>query len=156
MTQSALAKERRELKEQQQRSEMEAVPKDLSRPWEDPMAQGDRQLAAEVKGTGLAARDVPEWKQKAFGKATSDAADTGSLAPPARALNAPTRLMKELGYGAGYHYDHDAKDGFAGDNYFPDNMERRVYYQPTDRGLEKQIAQQLAAWTKIRNPPENP
>ncbi|QDZ17912.1 DEAH-box nuclear pre-mRNA splicing factor [Chloropicon primus] len=71
MTQSALAKERRELKEQQQRSEMEAVPKDLSRPWEDPMAAGDRQLAAEVKGTGLAARDVPEWKQKAFGKATS-------------------------------------------------------------------------------------
>ena len=71
MTQSALAKERRELKEQQQRSEMEAVPKDLSRPWEDPMAQEDRQLAAEVRGTGLAARDVPEWKQKAFGKATS-------------------------------------------------------------------------------------
>jgi putative ATPase len=93
---------------------------------------------------------------RAFGKATSDAADTGSLAPPARALNAPTRLMKELGYGAGYHYDHDAKDGFAGDNYFPDDMERRVYYQPTDRGLEKQIAQRLAAWTKIRNPSENP
>ena len=93
---------------------------------------------------------------RAFGKATSDAADTGSLAPPARALNAPTRLMKELGYGAGYHYDHDAKDGFAGDNYFPDDMERRVYYQPTDRGLEKQIAQRLAAWTKIRNSPENP
>lgn len=92
---------------------------------------------------------------RAFGKATSDAAGTGSLAPPARALNAPTRLMKELGYGAGYHYDHDAKDGFAGDNYFPDDMERRVYYQPTDRGLEKQIAQQLAAWKKIRNLPEN-
>ena len=71
MTQSALAKERRELKEQQQRSEMEAVPKDLSRPWEDPMAAGDRQLASEVKSTGLSARDVPEWKQKAFGKATS-------------------------------------------------------------------------------------
>jgi ATP-dependent RNA helicase DHX8/PRP22 len=71
MTQSALAKERRELREQQQRSEMEAVPKDLSRPWEDPMAQDDRQLAAEVKSTGLAARDVPEWKQKAFGKATA-------------------------------------------------------------------------------------
>jgi putative ATPase len=93
---------------------------------------------------------------RAFGKATSDAAETGSLAPPARALNAPTRLMKELGYGAGYHYDHDAKDGFAGDNYFPDDMERRAYYQPTDRGQEKQIAQRLAAWAQIRTPSETP
>ena len=68
MTQSALAKERRELKEQQQRSEMEAVPKDLSRPWEDPMAQEDRQLAAEVRGTGLAARDVPRVEAIALGR----------------------------------------------------------------------------------------
>ena len=94
MTQSALAKERRELKEQQQRSEMEAVPKDLSRPWEDPMAQGDRQLAAEVKGTGLAARDVPEWKQKAFGKATSYG-QRSSLSIAEQRKNLPIYKLRE-------------------------------------------------------------
>ena len=73
---------------------MEAVPKDLSRPWEDPMAQGDRQLAAEVKGTGLAARDVPEWKQKAFGKATSYG-QRSSLSIAEQRKNLPIYKLRE-------------------------------------------------------------
>jgi putative ATPase len=93
---------------------------------------------------------------RAFGQATKDAAETGSLAPPAHALNAPTKMMKDLGYGKGYQYDHDAKGGFAGDNYFPDDMDRRAYYQPTDRGLEKQIAERLAAWAGVRNQSDTP
>lgn len=81
MTQSALMKERRELKEQQQRSELEAVPKDLSRPWEDPMPeQGERHLAAELRGVGVAGFEQPEWKQKALGKApTYGQRDTRSI-----------------------------------------------------------------------------
>ena len=69
MTQSALAKERRELREQQQRTLIEAIPKDLSRPWEDPLPeQGERHLAQELRGVGLGGYEVPEWKQQALGK----------------------------------------------------------------------------------------
>ena len=70
MTQSALAKERRELKEQQQRTALESIPKDLNRPWEDPMPEaGERHLAAELRGVGLGGYEMPEWKVEAFGKA---------------------------------------------------------------------------------------
>ena len=87
---------------------------------------------------------------KAFGQATARAGETGSLAPPMRALNAQTRLMKELGYGQGYQYDYDADGGFAGENYFPDAMPRETYYAPTDRGLEEQIGARLKAWVRAR------
>ncbi|KTE23051.1 MULTISPECIES: replication-associated recombination protein A [unclassified Sphingopyxis] len=78
------------------------------------------------------------------------ARDTGSLAPPANILNAPTKLMKDLGYGAGYSYDHDAPDGFSGDNYWPDEMPPAEFYRPVDRGFEKRIAERLAWWDERR------
>jgi putative ATPase len=82
--------------------------------------------------------------------AWSAARETGSLAPPANILNAPTKLMKDLGYGAGYSYDHDAPDGFSGDNYWPDGMAPGDYYRPVDRGFEKRIAERMAWWDAQR------
>ena len=70
--------------------------------------------------------------------------------PPAHILNAPTQLMKDLGYGAGYAYDHDAADAFSGQNYFPDTMERQRFYQPIERGFEREIIKRLAWWEKLR------
>jgi len=78
------------------------------------------------------------------------ARDTGSLAPPANILNAPTKLMKDLGYGEGYSYDHDAPDGFSGDNYWPDDMAPVDFYRPVDRGFERRIAERLAWWDERR------
>jgi putative ATPase len=78
------------------------------------------------------------------------AAGTGSLAPPAHILNAPTRLMKELGYGQGYAYDHDAPGGFSGQNYWPDGMAAQTLYTPSPRGMEARIAERLAEWARRR------
>lgn len=78
------------------------------------------------------------------------AASTGSLTPPAHILNAPTRLMKQLGYGQGYAYDHDAPDGFSGANYWPDGMAAQPLYTPSPRGLEARIAERLAEWARRR------
>lgn len=80
----------------------------------------------------------------------ASARETGSLAPPANILNAPTKLMKELGYGAGYEYDHDAEGGFSGADYWPEEMGPQTYYRPTDRGFEKRIAERLAWWDEQR------
>lgn len=80
----------------------------------------------------------------------ASARDTGSLAPPANILNAPTKLMKDLGYGAGYEYDHDAEGGFSGADYWPEGMGAQSYYQPTDRGFEKRIAERMAWWDEQR------
>jgi len=79
------------------------------------------------------------------------ARETGSLAPPKHILNAPTSMMKELGYGDGYAYDHDAEDGFSGQNYFPDGMARQRFYQPRDIGFERDITKRLAYWDKLRD-----
>ncbi|KQN26981.1 AAA family ATPase [Sphingomonas sp. Leaf33] len=78
------------------------------------------------------------------------AKETGSLMPPANILNAPTKLMKQIGYGADYAYDHDAADGFSGANYWPDEMEPQAFYQPTDRGFEKRLSERLAWWDERR------
>jgi putative ATPase len=86
----------------------------------------------------------------AFGAAQRAAGETGSLMPPKHILNAPTRLMRDLGYGKGYAYDHDAEDAFSGQNYFPDGMARRAFYQPVERGFEREIAKRLAYWAKLR------
>jgi len=86
-------------------------------------------------------------------RARAAARETGSLMPPKHALNAPTAMMKEAGYGKGYEYDHDAEDGFSGQNYFPDGMERGEYYTPKGEGREGPIAkrlEQLKAWRKER------
>ncbi|WP_135210222.1 replication-associated recombination protein A [Vitreimonas flagellata] len=85
------------------------------------------------------------WKQ-----AKAAAQDTGALGPPMHIRNAPTKLMKELGYGAGYTYDHDAEGGFSGQNYFPDEMKRRAFYKPEGRGREGAIRERLEHWAKIR------
>jgi putative ATPase len=78
------------------------------------------------------------------------AKETGSLMPPKHILNAPTRLMKDLGYGRGYEYDHDAEEAFSGQGYFPDGMDRRSFYRPTDRGEEAGIAARMAEWSRLR------
>lgn len=78
------------------------------------------------------------------------ARDTGSLMPPANILNAPTKLMKDIGYGADYAYDHDREDGFSGDNYWPDAMAPATFYSPVERGFEERIAQRMAHWDMLR------
>ena len=83
--------------------------------------------------------------------AWKSARETGSLMPPAHILNAPTRLMKDIGYGKGYAYDHDAEDGFSGANYWPDELTPQDYYQPTDRGFEARVAERLAYWAERRS-----
>src|SRR6185312_7345674 len=86
----------------------------------------------------------------AFGEAQQMARETGSLMPPKHILNAPTRLMRDLGYGSGYVYDHATEEGFSGQNYFPDTVERRVFYRPTGRGFEREIRKRLDYWDKLR------
>jgi len=78
------------------------------------------------------------------------ARETGSVSPPKHILNAPTSMMKDLGYGKGYAYDHDAEAGFSGQNYFPDDMNRQRYYNPKEIGFERDIHKRLAYWDKLR------
>jgi putative ATPase len=82
--------------------------------------------------------------------AWKSARDTGSLMPPPNILNAPTKLMKDIGYGKGYAYDHDQEGGFSGDNYWPEEMEPQSFYRPVDRGFEKRIAERIAWWNSLR------
>jgi putative ATPase len=86
----------------------------------------------------------------AYGAAGREARITGSLAPPKHILNAPTRLMKEQGYGEGYQYDHDTPEGFSGQDYFPEEMARKTFYDPPERGFEREIRKRLAYWNKLR------
>jgi putative ATPase len=86
----------------------------------------------------------------AYKAAVNAAKKTGSEPPPAHILNAPTTLMKEQGYGAGYAYDHDAEDGFSGQNYFPDGMKRGVYYLPVDRGFERDLKKRVEYFAGLR------
>ncbi len=86
----------------------------------------------------------------AYKRAMAAARETGSLMPPKHILNAPTKLMQGLGYGAGYEYDHDAEGAFSGQNYFPDDMARARFYEPTDRGAEAAIAERMAEWARRR------
>ncbi|MGH6705900.1 MAG: replication-associated recombination protein A [Sphingomicrobium sp.] len=87
---------------------------------------------------------------KAQGAAWRNARETGSLMPPQNILNAPTRLMKDIGYGKGYAYDHDADDGFSGANYWPEEMEPQTFYRPVNRGFEAKVAERLAFWDEKR------
>ncbi len=86
----------------------------------------------------------------AFGAAMRAAKETGSLMPPAHIRNAPTRLMKELGYGKGYAYDHNEDDSFSGQNYFPEGMERQSFYQPKGEGAEARVKERLDRWAALR------
>ena len=86
----------------------------------------------------------------AFKAATRAAKEHGSLLPPAHILNAPTKLMKDEGYGSGYRYDHDEPDAFSGQDYFPTQMGRQSFYDPPDRGFEREIRKRLDYWAKLR------
>jgi putative ATPase len=98
----------------------------------------------------LAAAPKSNAVYKAFGAAMKAAKETGSLMPPKHILNAPTRLMKDLGYGKGYAYDHDAPEGFSGQDYFPEEMGRRQFYTPRGDGAEARIKERLDRWAALR------
>lgn len=103
--------------------------------------EGELALAQAVIYLALAPKSNAGYA--AYKAARSEAKRTGSLMPPAHILNAPTKMMKEQGYGAGYAYDHDAEDGFSGQNYFPDGMKRPVLYTPVERGFERELKKRL-------------
>jgi putative ATPase len=86
----------------------------------------------------------------AYGRAMRLAKEAGSLLPPKHILNAPTKLMKSEGYGAGYEYDHDAAEAFSGQDYFPEGLGRQTFYDPPDRGFEREIRKRLDYWAKLR------
>jgi putative ATPase len=86
----------------------------------------------------------------AFGEAMRTAKEAGSLLPPKHVLNAPTKLMKAEGYGSGYEYDHDAPEAFSGQDYFPEALGRRQFYDPPERGFEREIKKRLDYWAKLR------
>ncbi len=111
--------------------------------------EGELALAQVVIYLGTAPKSNAIYT--AYSAARAAAKATGSLMPPAHILNAPTKLMKNLGYGAGYQYDHGAEDGFSGQNYFPDGMKRERLYQPKDRGFEREISKRLEHWDNLRN-----
>ena len=98
-------------------------------------------LATAPKSNAAYAAQKAVWKS---------ARETGSLSPPANILNAPTKLMKDIGYGAGYAYDHEAEDGFSGADYWPEGMEPQEYYRPVERGFEREVAKRMEWWDKKR------
>jgi putative ATPase len=110
--------------------------------------EGELALAQAVVYLGAAPKSNAVYA--AFGAARRAARETGSLMPPAHILNAPTKLMRELGYGDGYAYDHGEDEAFSGQNYFPDGMEREQFYQPVERGFERDIGKRLEYWAKLR------
>ncbi len=110
--------------------------------------EGELAIAQLVVYLGTAPKSNAVYT--AYSAARAAAKTTGSLMPPAHILNAPTRLMKDLRYGAGYAYDHAAEDAFSGQNYFPEGMERQQFYQPRERGFEREITKRLAFWAKLR------
>ena len=111
--------------------------------------EGDLALSQLVVYLGTAPKSNAAYR--AFKSALSSAKSTGSLAPPLHILNAPTKMMKELGYGKGYQYDHDSENAFSGQNFFPDDMDRIELYKPKNTGFEKEIKKRLEYWQMLRN-----
>lgn len=110
--------------------------------------EGELQIAQAVIYLATAPKSNAAYMaEKASKKA---ARTTGSLMPPAHILNAPTKMMKDLGYGAGYAYDHDTEGGVSGQNYFPDDLARREYYRPVERGFEREMQKRMAYFQRIR------
>jgi len=108
------------------------------------------ELALAQAAVYLATAPKSNAVYKAFGAAMKAARQTGSLMPPKIILNAPTKLMKEQEYGAGYLYDHDQPDAFSGQDYFPPEMGRRRFYHPPERGFEREINRRLEWWDRLR------
>ena len=111
--------------------------------------EGELALAQAVVYLALAPKSNAVYA--AYKAARAAARDTGSLPPPKHILNAPTKLMKEIGYGAGYAYDHNAEDAFSGQNYFPDDMKRPIYYAPPERGFERELKKRIEYFVKLRD-----
>ncbi|MEQ8818316.1 MAG: replication-associated recombination protein A [Thalassobaculum sp.] len=120
--------------------------------WEtyDRLGSPEGDLAISQLVVYLATAPKSNAAYKAHGAAARAARQTGSLMPPAHILNAPTRLMQDLGYGAGYAYDHDAEEGFSGQDYFPDGLERQRFYSPVERGFEREIRKRVEYFDKLR------
>jgi len=121
----------------------------------DRLGQPEGELALVQCVIYLATAPKSNGAYKAEKTAKSVARQTGSLEPPKHILNAPTGLMKDLGYGAGYDYDHNTSDGFSGQNYFPESMSRTRFYEPGDRGFEREVGKRIAYWDKLRNDKKN-
>lgn len=120
--------------------------------WEtyERLGSPEGELALAEALTYLATAPKSNAVYKAFGAAKRAAKETGSLMPPKHILNSPTKLMKAEGYGKDYAYDHDTAEAFSGQNYFPDDMEREVFYDPPERGFEREIRKRLDYWSKLR------
>ena len=116
----------------------------------DFLGSPEGELALAEAAVYLATAPKSNAVYRAFGAARQSAAESGSLLPPKHILNAPTRLMKDEGYGAGYDYDHDAPDAFSGQDYFPEELGRQAYYDPPHRGFEREIRKRLDYWAKLR------
>ncbi|MDG2319676.1 MAG: replication-associated recombination protein A [Rhodospirillaceae bacterium] len=110
--------------------------------------EGDLAIAQLVIYLGTAPKSNAAYR--AFSQSMKAARKTGSLMPPKHILNAPTGLMEDLGYGKDYAYDHNAEEGFSGQHYFPDDMPHEPYYDPPERGFERDIRKRLAYWKKLR------
>ena len=110
--------------------------------------EGELAIAQCVIYLGTAPKSNAAYE--AMSGANEAARKTGSLMPPKHILNAPTRLMKDLGYGKGYNYDHSTAEGFSGQNYFPDGMARQRFYEPVERGFEREILKRIEYWDRLR------
>ena len=110
--------------------------------------EGELALVQAVVYLATAPKSNALYKAESAAKRT--ARETGSLMPPKHILNAPTKLMKDLDYGKDYAYDHNAEDGFSGQDYFPDGMARTRLYTPLERGFEREVGKRLAYWDKLR------
>lgn len=110
--------------------------------------EGELAIAQLVIYLGTAPKSNAAYT--AYKEAVRSAKETGSLSPPKHILNAPTKLMKQLGYGHGYNYDHDTAEGFSGQNYFPEEMGRRAFYRPVERGFEREVKKRLDYWARLR------
>jgi putative ATPase len=110
--------------------------------------EGELALAQAVIYLALAPKSNAAYM--AYNNARAAARETGSQPPPLHIRNAPTKLMKDIGYGAGYSYDHDAEDGFSGQDYFPEGMKRPVYYLPPERGFERELKKRVDYFAKLR------
>jgi putative ATPase len=110
--------------------------------------EGELALAEAVLYIALAPKSNASYV--AYKAAMASARKTGSNPPPKHILNAPTGLMKEQGYGEGYAYDHNAEDGFSGQNYFPEKMDREAFFEPVERGYERELKKRLDYFAKLR------